>query len=338
MDNDFESGATSEGGSTTSNCEADEFKNRFRLDFHLDAIIDPSSGVKRIAFVLDPVRYEIRQVSNEPVVFDRLDNFIISLSAVQKMVEEAWARIPTGQGQRLGDGRAYIASRREVIKRDLEGAPQSQDLFVDRSEEFLEQLADGIHGFAVLSLDLVHSTKLSAALDPLSNARITGLVLRELAAVVPFFNGHILKFTGDGVLAYFPTPSFLTANDNAIDCAVTMRGLILDALNPNLIIRGYPTLSLRIGIESGGAVATSVGHSTSKLQRDLIGQTINIACKIQVSSEPNEIRIGGIAYRNMHTMWKRGCQLAGAPGGRPFSPDGTTHQIYVFSASGAILE
>jgi class 3 adenylate cyclase len=338
MDVERKPGATSEGGRTASDRQADEFKDRLRLDLKLEAIVDPSTGEKHIAFLLDPARYEIKQVSSETVILDLLDNIIISLSAVRKMVEEAWTRVPTGQGQRLGDGRAYIASRREVIGRDLEGASQSQVPFVDRSEEFLEQLPDGVHRFAVLSLDLVHSTRLSVALDPLANARITGLVLRELAAVVPFFNGHILKFTGDGVLAYFPTPSFLTANDNAIDCSLTMRGLILDALNPNLIVHGFPILSLRIGIESGAAIATTVGHSTSKLQRDLIGQTINIACKIQGSSKRNEIRIGGVAYRNMHTMWKRGCQLVRTQDGRPFSLDGTTNPIYMFSASGAVLE
>lgn len=337
MDNDHESRATSEDGSNADDRQADEFKDRFRLDFNLKVVTDPSSGEEWIAFVLDPARYEIMQVSNETVVLDRLDNFMIPLSVVQKMVKEASTRVPTGQGQRLGDGRAYIASRREAIKRDLEGASPSQDRFVDRSEEFLEQLPDGIHGFAILSLDLVHSTKLSAELDPSSNARIVTLVLRELAAVVPLFNGHILKFTGDGVLAYFPTPSFLTANDNAIDCALTLRGLILDAVNPNVIVHRFPMLSLRIGIESGGAVATTVGHSSSKLQRDLIGQTINVACKIQASSNPNEIRIGEVAYRNMHTMWKRGCQPASTQGGKSFSPDGSRYQIYVFSAAGAVL-
>lgn len=315
----------------------DEFAARFRIDFKLEAISDPATGQKRIAFRLDPARYEIRQDSGESVVFDRLDNFVIALSEVRRMLEEALAQAPTGKGQSLGDGHAYIASRRELIKQEFDGIGAGPVQLADRSAELLAELPDGIHGLAVLSLDIVDSTKLSEVLDAVSYARVTEMVLRELAAVVPFFNGHILKFTGDGVLAYFPVPSFLTANDNAIDCALTMRGLVLDALNPNLAERGHPIVRVRIGIESGGAVATTVGHPASKSQRDLIGRVVNIACKIQQSAEPNQIRIGQAAYQNMNTMWKLGCTPAPIPSSEQPAPTDTRDAVYVFSASGAIV-
>ncbi len=317
---------------------SDTFRDRLRLDMNFEPFVDPKTGEKGVAVVLDPARYRIVDDRDEPMVIDELDHFAIPLREVQKMINEAFSRMPTGQGQRLGNAREYIQRRRQEIKARLADQTQQPHEFVDRSEEFLAQLPDGVHGFAVLSVDLVGSTALSNALDAMTNARVVGVILEEIAAVAPYFHAHILKFTGDGVLAYIPPPSFLTANDNAIDGALTIRGLIRDAVNPTFAELGYPALDIRIGIESGGAVAMTVGHPSSKRQRDLIGQTLNLACKIQASGKPGEIRIGQVAYQNMHTMWKRGCERAPTPTGWTYTlAEGGEYPLYIFTSTGAIL-
>lgn len=316
----------------------DNLQKRLRLDVKFESIVDPKTGEKGVAIVLDPARYRVVEDGDEPMVIDELDHFAIPLREVQRMIDEAFSRMPTGQGQRLGNAREYIQRRREEIKKRLADQTTQPHEFVDRSEEFLAQLPDGVHGFAVLSVDLVGSTKLSNALDAVTNARVVGVVLEEIAAVAPYFHAHILKFTGDGVLAYIPPPSFLTANDNAIDCALTIRGLIRDAVNPTFAELSYPALDVRIGIESGSAVAMTVGHASSKRQRDLIGQTLNLACKIQASGKPGEVRIGQVAYQNMHTMWKRGCERAPTPAGWAYTlADGGEYPLYIFKATGAML-
>ncbi len=324
----------------TSACgDADGFPGRHRLDFTFESIVDPKTGEKGVAVVLDPARYRVVEDADEPMVIDKLDHFAIPMREVQRMIDEAFSWTPTGEGQRLGSAREYIQRRREEIKKRLTDQTTQPHEFVDRSEEFLSQLPDGVHGFAVLSVDLVGSTRLSNSLDAVTNARVVGVVLEEIAAVAPYFHAHILKFTGDGVLAYIPPPSFLTANDNAIDGALTVRGLIRDAVNPTFAELGYPTLDVRIGIESGGAVAMTVGHASSKRQRDLIGQTLNIACKIQASGAPGEIRIGQVAYQNMHTMWRRGCERAPTPAGWTYTQaDGGEYPLHIFTATGAILK
>lgn len=315
---------------------SDTFQDRLRLDVKFEPIVDPKTGEKGVAVVLDPARYRIVEGGDEPMVIDELDNFAIPLREVQRMIDEAFTRKPTGHGQRLGNAREYILRRRDEIKKRLAECANPPHEFVDRSEEFLAQLPDGVHGFAVLSVDLVGSTKLSNALDAVTNARVICVVLEEIAAVAPYFHAHILKFTGDGVLAYVPPPSFLTANDNAIDGALTIRGLIRDAVNPVFAELGYPALDVRIGIESGGAVAMTVGHASSKRHRDLIGQTLNLACKIQASGSPGEIRIGQVAYQNLHTMWKRGCERAPTPTGWTYTlASGGDYPVHIFTATGA---
>ena len=82
----------------------------------------------------------------------------------------------------------------------------------------------------------------------------------------------------------------------------------------------------------------TVGHSSSKCQRDLIGPTLNIACKIQASGQPGEIRLGQTAYQNLHTVWKRGCSPAEMPEGWAYTlVDGSLYPIHVLTATGAIL-
>ena len=317
-----------------------DYARRFRLDVKFESVADPVTGQPRLAALFDPERYHLAGEGDEQMLVDRLDQWAMPLAEVRRMIEEGLTSPWTGKGPLLSNAREYIAQRCEPIRSRLRttGAADKHE-FVDRSEEYLAALPDGVHGFAVISIDLVGSTKLSSTLDPVTNARVIGVVLEELAAVAPYFHAHVLKFTGDGVLAYIPPDSFLTANDNAIDCALTMRSLMRDAVNPALTELAFPAVDVRIGIESGAAVALTVGHETSKQHRDLIGKTLNLACKVQASGQPGEIRIGQVAYQNMHTMWKRGCEGATLPQGWAYTlADGRPYPLYTFVADGAILD
>ncbi|HKG87406.1 MAG TPA: adenylate/guanylate cyclase domain-containing protein [Nitrososphaeraceae archaeon] len=73
-------------------------------------------------------------------------------------------------------------------------------------------------------------------------------------------------------------------------CKLAGHGLI-----PIFQKRRLPRLKFRIGIDSGEAVVTNIGDISSKHHKDLIGQTINLATKIQSAAGENEIIIG-------HTM------------------------------------
>ena len=316
-----------------------KFDARLRMDFRFEAVIDPESGRKGIRWSLEPGRYELWKDAKEPMVFDTLDKFAKPLRLVEEMAIESLRHMPTGVGQRLGNSREYIAARREQLKLKLSENAKPDYMLNDSSEQFLATLADDIHGFVILSVDMVGSTVLSKTLDALTNARLVGLILGEIAQVVPFFHAHILKFTGDGVIAYIPPPSFLTANDNAIDCALTIRALFRDAISPSLVEFGYPSVNVRIGIESGEVVPVTIGHSSSKQQRDLVGRTLNLACKIQESCEPGEIRLGLVAYSNLHTMWKRGCRrIEDHPIGELKLSDGRPYEVYAVTVDGPVPE
>jgi len=318
--------------------QPEDYSKVHRLDLVHEIVTDPATGDKRLALRPDPRRYRVVEIKEERFLHDTLDDFLMPISGAISLIECAVQETPIGSGPSLRDARIYVASRLAEVQNRLRADHIQPYHHIDRSDEFLASLPDGAHGFAMISVDLVGSTRLSETLDVITNARVIGVVLEEIAAVVPYFDAHILKFTGDGVILYVPPPSFNIANDEAIDCALTIRRLIHDAINPSFVESGYPTIDVRIGIESGAAVAMTVGHASSKQHRDLIGKTINMACKIQATGNPGEIRIGQIAYQNMHTMWKLGCEPINLPLEWEYRfRDERPYPIHLFARDGAVV-
>jgi class 3 adenylate cyclase len=193
----------------------------------------------------------------------------------------------------------------EIEKNILHGIPAAT--FEDKSESFLRTLEKDKLGFAILSLDVVGSTKLITQMEPEKYNQLVSALFYEIGALVPLFHGQVLKYTGDGVIAYFPEPSFTTQNDNALDCALTLRRLVNDGLNPCLIKLGFPAIQVRIGLDSGEAYVQTVGNPDTKQHKDIIGAVVSLAAKIQATAQPNGIHIGQIMLKNLHTNWRLGC-------------------------------
>jgi class 3 adenylate cyclase len=137
---------------------------------------------------------------------------------------------------------------------------------------------------------------------------VISTTLYELSEIVPKFHGHVLKYTGDGLIAYFPEPSFILKNDLAIVCALTLRILVYEALNPILIKRGFPSIGIRIGLDAGEAYVVTIGSPETKQHKDIIGVVVNLASKIQSKASPGEIYLGDTVLRHLHTMWRQICE------------------------------
>ena len=211
------------------------------------------------------------------------------------------------QPPRILSARDYVDARRPAIIARLEGKTEAPS-FQDKSEEFLESLSVDKLAFVILSVDIVGSTHLATTLDRWTYAKLISIVLFELSEVIPKFHGHVLKYTGDGLIAYFPEPSFITKNDLAIDCALTLLRLVKDGLNPVLGDHGLPAIQIRIGLDSGEAYVETIGSPETKQHKDIIGDVVSLATKIQARAQPGEIYLGDVTERNLHTMWRMGCE------------------------------
>lgn len=278
---------------------------RFRMDFKGKIVAwDEETRTFTVISNPDPQRYEWTEINGKRHLYDKFDNLYFP----EKVLHEGM-RLLSGQPiyfqpPKIDDAEAYIRSRKSHIQAALDGHGEVPT-FDDKSEEFLQSLAINKLGFVIISLDIVGSTKLATASDPKTYARLISLVLYELSEIVPHFHGHVLKYTGDGLIAYFPEPSFITKNDLAIDCALTLRGLVYRVLNPILKERGFPTVGVRIGLDAGEAYIETIGSPATKQHKDIIGSVVSLAAKIQAQAEPGGIFLGDAVERSLYTAWRQ---------------------------------
>lgn len=287
----------------------------FRMDMVIeDVVTNEDDRSFTVSFRPDPARYERRtRADGRSGWFDLLDHLFLPDEVVAEMLASMPSVPMYHQAPKISDARVYAEGRREQVEAALQG-PGIQGPNADPSGDFLDSLAEDRLGFAILVVDTVGSTRLSQSLSPEVYARVVSVVVTELAEVVPLFNGHVLKHTGDGLIAYFPEPSLIRMNDMSIDCAMTMTRVLTEAINPALQGVGHPTLNLRLGLESGDAYVVTLGTLASKRHRDLIGAVINIAAKIQAAAAPGDVVVGESMDRHLHNSWRR--QLQGAAGAR----------------------
>ena len=277
-------------------------KKGVRIDFVIE-IVETNDKTRIFKAILrpNPERYDIKIKNGKQYLYDKFDkiylphNETIANFAKQAKGLPIYASIP-----KIDDFKRYMAERLSKINEYFDGKKIDYKS-VDKSETFLKKLEDDHeHRFVILCIDLIGSTKMSQTLSELENAKIIAIFLQEMAAVVSNYNGYILKYVGDGLIAYFPEPNFLGMNDSAVDCALGMKMVIEKALNPSLAKRKLPQLKFRIGIDSGHAVVKQIGESSTKKQKDLTGLTINFATKIQSVASTNRIVLGETTLTNLY--------------------------------------
>jgi adenylate cyclase len=203
----------------------------------------------------------------------------------------------------IDDAVVYVQSRKAEIEAKLDGRTD-QPTFEDKSESFLATLEEDATAFVILSLDLQGSTRLSQTVPAVAYKTAITVILDELAMVVSLFHGHVLKYTGDGLIAYFTPPSYNRMNDLALDCALTMRHLLYAAIFPALVAREFPPLDVRIGLDTGDAYVVAMGNPRTKQHRDIIGAVVSIAAKIQAQAPAGGILVGETVDRALHVDWR----------------------------------
>lgn len=138
----------------------------------------------------------------------------------------------------------------------------------------------------VMFVDLVGSTALATRLDPEDLREIIGAYHRCVADTVANFGGFVAKYMGDGVLVYFGYPQ---AHENAAEQAVRAGLALVDA------VRRLPEpepLRVRIGIGTGQVVVGDLITAGEGQERGVVGETPNLAARLQALAEPDAVVIG----------------------------------------------
>src|SRR5262245_11314991 len=161
----------------------------------------------------------------------------------------------------------------------------------------------------VMFCDVVGSTALSTQLDP-EELRTVILAYRETcAAAIARFGGHLAKYIGDGLLVYFGYPQ---AHEDDAQRAVRTALGIVEAMQK----LSFPTMQLprplqvRIGIHTGIVVAGEMGVGDHAEPLAFVGDTPNIAARLQEQALPNRVVISPTTYRLVTGLFE--CQDLGA--------------------------
>jgi class 3 adenylate cyclase/predicted ATPase len=137
----------------------------------------------------------------------------------------------------------------------------------------------------VMFSDLVGSTALSARMDPEDLREVISAYQKCVAETVRRFGGFVAKYMGDGVLVYFGYPQ---AHEDEAERAVRA-GLELIAALAGLKTRA--ALQTRVGIATGLVVVGDLIGSGEAQERGIVGETPNLAARLQGIAEPNMVVI-----------------------------------------------
>ena len=137
----------------------------------------------------------------------------------------------------------------------------------------------------VMFSDLVGSTALSARMDPEELREIISAYQKCVAETVTRFGGFVAKYMGDGVLVYFGYPQ---AHEDDAERAVRA-GLELVAAVSGL--KTQAPLQTRVGIATGLVVVGDLIGSGASQEQAIVGETPNLAARLQGIAEPNNVVI-----------------------------------------------
>ena len=137
----------------------------------------------------------------------------------------------------------------------------------------------------VMFSDLVGSTALSARLDPEDLREVISAYQKCVAETVRRFGGFVAKYMGDGVLIYFGCPQ---AHEDDAERAVRAGLEIVAAITA---LKSSVPLQARIGIATGLVVVGDLIGSGEAQERGIIGETPNLAARLQGIAEPNMVVI-----------------------------------------------
>ncbi len=145
----------------------------------------------------------------------------------------------------------------------------------------------------VMFVDLVGSTELSQRLDPEEMRGVIGAYHDTVSAEVARYDGRVAKLMGDGVLAYFGWPQ---AHEDDAERAVLAALAATTATAMLTTPRGEP-LAARTGVATGLVVVGDLIGEGSAREEAVVGETPNLAARLQTLAEPNTVLIADRTQR-----------------------------------------
>jgi class 3 adenylate cyclase len=160
----------------------------------------------------------------------------------------------------------------------------------------------------VMFCDLVGSTPLAEKLDPEELREVILAYQQTCAEQIQRFDGYLARYIGDGLLVYFGYPQ--AHEDDAPRAIRAGLGIVaaLSGLNNRLqqsvkVLCNSP-LQVRIGIHTGLVVVGDMGGGDYRDPMAIVGETPNIAARLQGIAEPNTVVISEATARLVQGLFE----------------------------------
>ncbi|MBV8132565.1 MAG: AAA family ATPase, partial [Alphaproteobacteria bacterium] len=150
----------------------------------------------------------------------------------------------------------------------------------------------------VMFCDLVGSTALSTRFDPEDLRELIGAYHRAVADTVGRFDGFVAKYMGDGVLVYFGYPQ---AHEDDAERAVRTGLAVIEAVG-RLPMR--EDLRVHLGIATGLTVVGDLIGSGAAQERGVVGETPNLAARLQALAAPDTVVIADSTRRQVGALFE----------------------------------
>jgi class 3 adenylate cyclase/predicted ATPase len=150
----------------------------------------------------------------------------------------------------------------------------------------------------VMFSDLVGSTALSARMDPEDLREVISTYQKRVAETVQRFGGFVAKYMGDGVLVYFGYPQ---AHEDDAERAVRAGLELIAAVSA---LKAPVSLQTRVGIATGLVVVGDLIGSGEARERGIVGETPNLAARLQGIAEPNTVVIAEGTRRLLGSLFE----------------------------------
>ena len=173
-----------------------------------------------------------------------------------------------------------------ALSNDASGNPHSVDAATTSSapSAYPEDRAER-RQVTVMFSDLVGSTALSARMDPEDLREVISAYQKCVAETVQRFGGFVAKYMGDGVLVYFGYPQ---AHEDDAERAVRAGRELVAAVGA---LKTHVPLQTRVGIAMGLVVVGDLIGSGASQEQAIVGETPNLAARLQGVAEPNSVVI-----------------------------------------------
>jgi class 3 adenylate cyclase/predicted ATPase len=150
----------------------------------------------------------------------------------------------------------------------------------------------------VMFSDLVGSTALSARMDPEDLREVISAYQKCIAETVGRFGGFVAKYMGDGVLVYFGYPQ---AHEDDAERAVRAGLELIAAVTA---LKSPVSMQTRVGIATGLVVVGDLIGSGEAQERGIVGETPNLAARLQEVAEPNMVVIAEGTRRLLGSLFE----------------------------------